>query len=86
MLDFALAELYGVETKAFNQAVRRNINRFPEDFTFQLTEAESKSLRSQIVTSKPGRGGRQFEEAALAGHWEFSSLGHVRRSEQGRIK
>jgi len=65
MLDFVLAELYGVETKAFNQAVRRNINRFPEDFMFQLTEAESKSLRSQIVTSKPGRGGRRYNPRAF---------------------
>ena len=41
MLDADLASLYGVETKVFNQAVRRNVERFPEDFMFQLTEAES---------------------------------------------
>ena len=52
MLDFELAMLYGVETKALNQAVKRNINRFPEDFMFQLTKNELESLRSQIVTSK----------------------------------
>ena len=51
MLDFELAKLYGVETKALNQAVKRNINRFPEDFMFQLTKDELESLRSQIVTS-----------------------------------
>ena len=51
MLDFQLAELYEVETKALNQAVKRNIERFPEDFMFQLTEEEMKEvLRSQIVT------------------------------------
>ena len=51
MLDFELAMLYGVETKALNQAVKRNINRFPDDFMFQLTKEELESLRSQIVTS-----------------------------------
>jgi len=49
MLDFDLAALYGVETKVFNQAVKRNINRFPIDFMFQLTAEEWR--RSQIVTS-----------------------------------
>ncbi|MCX6073357.1 MAG: ORF6N domain-containing protein [Campylobacterales bacterium] len=51
MLDRDLAELYEVETKVFNQAVKRNENRFPDDFRFQLTEAEYQNLRSQIVTS-----------------------------------
>ena len=53
MFDFDLAFLYGVETKALNQAVKRNKNRFPEDFMFQLTKNELELLRSQIVTSKP---------------------------------
>lgn len=52
MLDFELAMLYGVETKVLNQAVKRNINRFPDDFMFQLTKEELESLRSQIMTSK----------------------------------
>ena len=56
MLDFSLAELYGVETRTLNQAVRRNPNRFPEDFMFQLTKQEVENLRSQIVTLK-GQGG-----------------------------
>ena len=51
MLDRDLAELYEVETKVFNQAVKRNENRFPDDFRFQLSEAEYQNLRSQIVTS-----------------------------------
>lgn len=51
MLDFDLAFLYGVETKALNQAVKRNINRFPEDFMFKLTKSELEILRSQIVIS-----------------------------------
>ena len=52
MLDFDLAAMYGVETRALNQAVKRNIERFPEDFMFQLTKGEFEILRSQIVTSK----------------------------------
>ena len=59
MLDSDLAALYGVETKVLNQAVRRNIERFPEDFMFQLTSDEAERLRSQSVTSKSGRGGRR---------------------------
>ena len=51
MLDFELATLYGVETKALNQAVKRNIKRFPEDFMFQLNKLEFNTLKSQIVTS-----------------------------------
>ena len=54
MLDFDLAELYGVETKVLNQAVKRNIVRFPIDFMFQLTKIEYENLRSQIVTSSWG--------------------------------
>lgn len=58
MLDSELALLYGVETKVLIQAVKRNKDRFPEDFMFQLTKEEFISLRSQIVTSN--RGGRRY--------------------------
>ncbi len=51
MLDFDLAAMYGVETRQLNQAVKRNIERFPEDFMFQLTKGELEILRSQIATS-----------------------------------
>lgn len=57
MLDSDLAELYGVETKVLNQAVKRNVSRFPSDFCFQPTQPEAdnlKSLRSQSVTLKRG--------------------------------
>jgi hypothetical protein len=54
MLDKDLAELYGVETKALKQSVRRNIDRFPEDFMFELTNQEFRCLRSQSVTSSWG--------------------------------
>ena len=60
MLDADLAKLYGVETKQLNRAVHRNINRFPEDFMFQLTAEEAEFLRCQIGTSKVGRGGRRY--------------------------
>ena len=56
MLANDLAELYGVETKVLNQAVKRNIKRFPSDFMFQLTKEEFAALRSQIVTLKKGKG------------------------------
>ena len=57
MLDFDLAGLYNVQTKVLNQAVKRNQQRFPEDFMFQLTENDYESLRSQIVTlNENGRG------------------------------
>jgi hypothetical protein len=56
MLDSDLAELYEVETKVLNQAVRRNIERFPEDFMFQLVPEELENLRSQFVTSSSGYG------------------------------
>jgi hypothetical protein len=59
MLDEDLAILYQVQTKAFVQAVKRNINRFPEDFMFQLTTEEHELLRSQFVTST-GRTGRRY--------------------------
>lgn len=52
ILDADLARLYGVNTKVLNQAVKRNAERFPEDFAFQLGAAEAANLRSQIVTSR----------------------------------
>jgi ORF6N domain len=52
MLDFDLASLYEVENKRFKEAVRRNINRFPEDFMFEITKEEYDSLRTQIASLK----------------------------------
>ena len=61
MLDSDLAQLYGVETKALNQAVKRNLNRFPDNYMFQLQENEFISLRSQFVTSNYStQGGRRY--------------------------
>jgi hypothetical protein len=60
MLDKDLAEMYGVEVKRLNEAVKRKSQRFPKDFMFELTEEERNSLRSQIATSKKGRGGTRY--------------------------
>ena len=61
MIDRDLAYLYHVENKVLNQAVKRNLNRFPEYFSFQLTEEEYKNLRSQFVTSIESKHGyRQY--------------------------
>jgi hypothetical protein len=68
MLDSDLAKLYGVPVKVLLQAVRRNRDRFPQDFMFPLTSQEVTRLRSQIVTSKPihqGRGGRRYQTHAF---------------------
>src|SRR5467141_622050 len=60
MLDTDLAELYRVPTKSVNLAVKRNSDRFPEDFMFQLTDDEAAGLRFHFETSKRGRGGRRY--------------------------
>ncbi len=88
MLDRDLAELYGVETKRLNEAVKRNINRFPEDFMFVLTERlrsqiatsnmDDESLRSQIATSK--RGGTRYRPYAFT-EYGIAMLSSVLRSD-----
>lgn len=60
MLDEDLAGLYGVETRRLIEQVKRNVERFPEDFMFQLNRDEAEALRSQSATSKGGRGGRRY--------------------------
>ncbi len=65
MLDKHLAELYGVTTKGLNRAVKRNLDRFPEDFMFQLTVEEIDCLRFQFGTSNKGRGGRRYSPYAF---------------------
>jgi hypothetical protein len=66
MLDHELANLYGVPTKALKQAVRRNLDRFPSDFMFELTKREFADLRSQIVTSSsPQWGGPRYRPMAF---------------------
>ena len=80
MLDSNLAELYGVATKVLIQAVKRNEDRFPDDFMFQLTEQELNILRSQIVTSRWG--GRRYPPYAFTeqGVAMLSSVLHSARA------
>ena len=81
MLDFDLAELYQVETKVLKQTVRRNLDRFPEDFMFELSEQEHNSLiislRSQFVTSNE-RGGRRYMPFAFTEHGVIMLAGLLR--------
>jgi len=89
MLDLHLASLYGVEVKVFNQAVKRNTERFPADFMFQLTSEETGFLRSQSVTLKSGRGQHRkylphaFTEQGVA---MLSSVLHSPRAVQVNIE
>ena len=86
MIDFHLAELYAVPTKSLNLAVKRNMNRFPDDFMFQLTrdeteELEGNILRFQIETSKGKRGGRRYLPYAFT-EQGVAMLSSVLRSER----
>ena len=79
ILDIDIAGLYQVETKILNQAVKRNIVRFPEDFMFQLTEKEWENLRSQFVTSSWG--GRRYLPFAFTEHG-VTMLASILKSEK----
>jgi phage regulator Rha-like protein len=88
MLDSDLAWLYGVETKALNQAVKRNSERFPDSFMLELTPEEEKVLKSQIVTSKNSseenkekRGGRRYPAKVFTEHGVLM-LANVLRSKR----
>ena len=88
MLDADLAELYGVKTKALKQAVRRNIERFPKDFMFQLNEEEHSNLRSQFVTSSLAQwGGTRYKPMAFTeqGVAMLSSILRTKRAIQANI-
>ena len=89
MLDHDLAGLYGVSTKALKQAVRRNIDRFPSDFMFELTHLESANLRSQFVTSSsPQWGGARYKPMAFTeqGVAMLSSVLRSKRAVQVNIE
>ena len=88
MLDSDLAQLYGVTTSNLNQAVRRNYNRFPKDFMFQLTKKDAEVLRSQFaISNKEGRGGRRYLPHAFTEHGiaMLSSVLHSDRAVQVNI-
>lgn len=81
MIDFDLAELYGVPTKRLNERVSRNKSRFPQDFMFRLTKEEAGSLRSQFATSSGGHGGRRYMPCAFT-EQGVAMLSTVLNSEQ----
>jgi hypothetical protein len=92
LLDADLARLYGVETRALNQAVKRNQDRFPAEFAFQLTDEEflgisqsvtskSAALTSQTVMSKPGRGGRRHRPYVFTEHGALQAASVVNSPE-----
>jgi hypothetical protein len=83
MLDFDLAEMYGTETKRLKEAVRRNIQRFPPDFMFELTRTEYTSLRSQIVTSNATSSLRTQFATLEKGRGKYSKFNPFAFTEQG---
>ncbi len=84
MIDRDLAELYGVETKALKQAVKRNLDIFPKHFMFELSKDENEFLRSQIVTSKKGSGGSRYLPMVFTEHGVLQ-LAQVLRSKRARL-
>ena len=81
MFDKDLAKLYDVETKRLKEQVKRNISRFPQKYMFELTENEVASLRSQIATSKTGRGGARYLPMVFTEHG-ILQLSNVLKSER----
>ena len=81
MIDYDLAELYGVTTSRLNERVARNRKRFPEDFMFRLTKEEAEFLRSQFAISNIGRGGRRYVPYAFT-EQGVAMLSSVLNSEQ----
>jgi ORF6N domain len=88
MLDSDLAKLYGVTTKALNQAVKRNRERFPADFAFPLNRQEVTILKSQIVTSSLGHGGRRSTPMAFTEHGVamLSSVLHSKKAARVNVE
>ena len=86
IIDADLAELYGVETKRLNEQLKRNKDRFPEDFVFQLTQEEFDNLRSQSATSSARHGGRRTAPYAFTEHgailWRGCPFGQLERNLQ----
>ncbi|MBF0388162.1 MAG: ORF6N domain-containing protein [Candidatus Omnitrophica bacterium] len=85
ILDVDLAGIYGVKTSALNQAVKRNADKFPEDFMFRLTREEFAALISQYVTSNKGRGGRHKQPNVFSEHGAVMAANVLRSSEAVRM-
>ena len=83
MLDSDLAALYQVETKALKQAVKRNIDRFPDDFMFQLTKEEMESLRSQVMTLEETGDETNLRSQTVTSRWGGSRYQNFVFTEQG---
>lgn len=83
MLDFDLAALYEVQTKVLNQAVKRNIKRFPKDFMFRLTSTEYQSMRSQFVTASENINGMQSQNVTALQHKRNTNVAPYAFTEQG---
>ena len=86
MLDADLARIYGIATFRFNEAIKRNRERFPEDFMFRLTAAEFAALTSQFATSKKGRGGRRTLPYAFTEHGSAPKGSPENEADQDRAK
>jgi ORF6N domain len=85
ILDFNLAELYGVVTRRLNEQVRRNIDKFPEDFMFQLTLDEFQDLKSQIATSSSGWGGRRKPPLVFTEHGALQAANVLNSSQANKM-
>src|SRR6266403_1917577 len=84
ILDSDLAYIYDIATFRFNEAIKRNRERFPEDFMFRLTAAEFAALTSQFAISKKGRGGRRTLPYAFTEHGSASKGSPEKRSRSGQ--
>ncbi|CAB1061691.1 hypothetical protein D1BOALGB6SA_6466 [Olavius sp. associated proteobacterium Delta 1] len=85
ILDSDLAKLYDVETKRLNEQVRRNIEKFPDDFVFQLTKEEFESLKSQIATSSSGWGGRRKLPFVFTEHGALQAANVLNSSQANKM-
>ncbi|MBW2608977.1 MAG: ORF6N domain-containing protein [Deltaproteobacteria bacterium] len=85
ILDSDLAELYGVETRRLNEQVRRNIEKFPKDFMFQLTKEEFDNLKSQIATSSSGWGGRRKPPLVFTEHGALQAANMLNSAQANKM-
>ncbi|CAB1076354.1 hypothetical protein D1AOALGA4SA_4151 [Olavius algarvensis Delta 1 endosymbiont] len=85
ILDSDLAALYGVETRRLNEQVRRNIDKFPEDFMFQLTQKEFANLKSQIATSSLGWGGRRKAPLVFTEHGALQTANVLKSAQANKM-
>ena len=85
ILDSDLAALYGIETRRLNEQVRRNKDKFPEDFMFQLTQEEFANLKSQIATSSLGWGGRRKAPLVFTEHGALQAANVIKSAQANKM-